>query len=561
MNKKFAIFLFVLVMAASTAFGGAFDKGGVLGIGGRATGMGDAFGAVSDDGSAVYWNVAGLTQLDRSELNLFLGPLLNGKEYYTFLSFGAPFFQDTAWQLSVLSLIHNDINNTKEFTVYGSFATNLNLERTFSVGVSVKYLNYNSSASYPTSSGVNLQGIASGLGMDMGVLYQIPLPQWGKKVNFGLFIQDIDTELYWSGGTSEEQIPTVFKIASAYYLEDNLLVTADFDFFKDLNISGQPLETPIYDSGTNVTITALTPQEDRLHVGIEGWFFKKHLGLRGGYTAFATMPGRFTGGVSYKEDTWEVDYAYIGHAEHLGDSHRLDVTLRFGQPKEAIRAVSVVRPPKDLKAYPANNAINLTWETNDDPNVTGYAIYMSKSPGSRYIPVAKRVKENYVTIDGLQNGTRYYYVVAAINNTFPPVESAYSNEASGVPAPVVPGTPEVFPIAQAKPIEKNGAVDIKWGAMPAPRMAGYNIYVSETSGKGYVKMNASPIKDVHYTARNLEVGKKYYFVMTSVTNDTPPIESKFSREFGDIAKPESALPAEAGQPAQQQQRQQQPVVR
>lgn len=547
MNKKFIILVAVFVLsAAATAFGGAFDKGGVLGIGGRATGMGDAFGAIADDGSAVYWNVAGLTQLDRSELNLFFGPLLNGKEYYTFLSFGAPFFEDTAWELSVMSLMHNDASNTKEFTVIGSFASDLNLERTFSAGLNVKYLNYNSTAS-TTVDGVNLQGIAHGLGLDMGVLYQIPLPQWGKKLNFGLFIQDIDTNIYWSGGTSEEQIPTVFKIASAYYLEENIVMSCDFDFFKDMNISGQPLSEPIYDSARNVTITALEPQDNRVHVGLEGWFFRNHLGLRGGYTAFATMPGRFTGGVSYKENTWEVDYAYIGHSEHLGDSHRLNVTLRFGQPKDTIKAVSVVKAPKDLKAYPANNAVNLTWEPNTDPNVTGYAIYMSKSPGARYIPVAKRVKENYVTIDGLQNGTRYYFVIASINNTYPPVESAFSNEISAVPAPVVPGTPDVFPIAQSKSAEKNGVVDIRWGTMPGPRIAGYNVYIAETSGKGYAKMNATPVKDVHYTAHGLEVGKKYFFVMTSVTNDTPPIESKFSKEFGDIAKPESTLPA--SQPA------------
>lgn len=545
MKKNFFLIFIFIVLLGNFVFGGAFDKGGVLGIGGRALGMGHAFGAVSDDGSAVYWNTAGLAQLERAELNLFLGPLLNGKEYYTFLSFGAPFFQDTVWQLSVISLIHNDKNNTKEFTVIGSFASSLNLERTFSVGVNIKYLNYNSTASYTTSSGVTLQGIANGIGLDLGVLYQIPLPQWGKKINLGLFIQDIDTTLHWQGGTTEEKIPTVFKVGSAYYIDDNLLATVDFDFFKDLNISGQPLETPIYDASRGITITALVPQEHRIHVGVEGWFFKRHLGLRGGYTGFATMQGRFTGGATYKEDTWQIDYAYIGHAEHLGDSHRFNVALRFGLEKEKIRAISVIRPPKNLKAYPANNAVNLTWEPNEDPNVIGYSVYMSKSPGSRYIPIAKRVKENYVTVDGLQNGTRYYFVVAAINNTYPPVESNYSNEASAVPAPVVPGTPEVFPIAKPKKIEKNGVIDVRWGKMPPANLAGYNIYISETSGKGYVKVNPSPIKDVHYMVRGLEVGKKYYFVLTSVTNDVPPIESKFSQEWSDIAKPESA--AETGQ--------------
>jgi len=537
MKKKLFVLSLLFVLIATFAFGGAFDKGGVLGVGGRATGMGDAFGAVADDGSAVYWNVAGLTQMSRPELYVFLGPLLNGKEWYSFLSFGSPFFEDTAWQLSVMSLIHSDTSNTKEFTVVGSFASNLNLERTFSVGINIKYLNYISTAQFTTTDGVNLQGIAHGLGLDLGVLYQIPLPQLGKKLNFGLFIQDIDTNIDWSNGTSQEQIPTVFKIASAYYLDDNLVVTADYDFFKDLNISGIPLSTPIYDSASHVTITALVPQEDRLHVGLESWFFKRHLGLRGGYTTFATMPGRFTGGVSYREDAWQVDYAYIGHAEHLGDSHRLSVALRFGQPKEQIRAITVVAPPKTLEAYAANASANLTWEINTDPNITGYAVYMSKSPGARYIPIAKRIKENYVTIDGLQNGTRYYFVVASINNTYPSVESAYSNETSAVPAPVVPGVPEIFPISKVAKVQNNGVVDIAWGNMPNDRMAGYNIYITETPGTGYNKLNAVPVKDVHYLVSGLEVGKKYYFVMTSVTNDTPPVESKFTKEFSYIAKP------------------------
>src|SRR5512137_1412012 len=110
--KKILFVGLAFLLASTFCFAGAFDKGGVLGIGGRALGLGHAFTAVADDGSCIYWNSAGLIQLDRSELNLFVGPLLNGKEYYTFLAFGSPFFQDTAWQLSVISLIHNDKNMT-----------------------------------------------------------------------------------------------------------------------------------------------------------------------------------------------------------------------------------------------------------------------------------------------------------------------------------------------------------------------------------------------------------------------------------------------------------------
>ncbi|HRU39902.1 MAG TPA: fibronectin type III domain-containing protein, partial [Candidatus Goldiibacteriota bacterium] len=449
-------------------------------------------------------NTAGLIQLDRSELDIFLGPLLNMKEIYTYISFGSPFFADTAWQLSVISLIHNDKNMTKEFTVLGSFASTLNLEKTFSVGVNVKYLNYNSTATYQINppTGPTLHGIANGLGLDIGLLYQIPLPAWGKKFNLGLFIQDIDTQLQWEGGLTDERVPTSFRFGGSYYLEDDLLITSDLEFFADLNIAGRPISQVLYDADGN-TVSSLPPEELRVHVGVEGWFFKRHLGMRGGYTAFATMPGRFTGGVSYREDSWQVDYAYVGHAEHLGDSHRVSVIFKFGQERKNVRAISVVRPPKNLQSYPANNAVNLTWEPNDDPNVTGYAVYMSNSPGTRYIPVAKRVKENYVTVDGLKNGTRYYFVVTAINNTYPAVESAYSNETSVSPAPVVPGTPEIFPIAKKQTVEKNGAIPVKWGKKPPANMAGYNIYMSDTTGKGYQKVNPSPVNDIGYTVKGL----------------------------------------------------------
>ncbi|HNZ29244.1 MAG TPA: hypothetical protein PKJ42_04555, partial [Candidatus Goldiibacteriota bacterium] len=53
--------------------------------------------------------------------------------------------------------------------------------------------------------------------------------------------------------------------------------------------------------------------------------------------------------------------------------------------------------------------------------------------------------------------------------------------------------------------------------------------------------NPSPVNDTHFVVKGLEVGKKYFFVITSVTNDVPPIESKFSKEWADVAKPEGSM--------------------
>lgn len=42
----------------------------VMGIGGRAVGMGGAFVSIADDASAVFWNPAGLTQLNSDQIYL-----------------------------------------------------------------------------------------------------------------------------------------------------------------------------------------------------------------------------------------------------------------------------------------------------------------------------------------------------------------------------------------------------------------------------------------------------------------------------------------------------------
>ena len=57
--KKLLVALFAVIIVSGNVFAGAFDKGGVLGVGSRPLGMGHSFTAVADEGSTVYWNAAG----------------------------------------------------------------------------------------------------------------------------------------------------------------------------------------------------------------------------------------------------------------------------------------------------------------------------------------------------------------------------------------------------------------------------------------------------------------------------------------------------------------------
>jgi long-chain fatty acid transport protein len=70
----FATFLFL----TQTTFAGGFA---LSGVGSKAIGMGGAFRGLADDWSAAYWNPAGLTQIEGSELNAMLVAITPRPEY------------------------------------------------------------------------------------------------------------------------------------------------------------------------------------------------------------------------------------------------------------------------------------------------------------------------------------------------------------------------------------------------------------------------------------------------------------------------------------------------
>jgi long-chain fatty acid transport protein len=71
--------MLVLLLAAGGALAGGYA---LSGVGSKAIGMGGAFRGLADDWSAAYWNPAGLTQLEESELNSML-VMLNPRPEYT----------------------------------------------------------------------------------------------------------------------------------------------------------------------------------------------------------------------------------------------------------------------------------------------------------------------------------------------------------------------------------------------------------------------------------------------------------------------------------------------
>jgi hypothetical protein len=516
-----------LLLISLTAFladpvGAAFDKGGITGVGGRPLGMGGAFVTVADDPSAIYYNPAGLVQILRPEVYGMGAALLNGKQFFANLAYVQPFSDQLIWSLSTTQLFHTGGVKSAERVYYLTFASPLSVDKSMSMGLNFKF--------YTVDSELLPEFRARGMGVDMGFLYHLPIPSpsYGKQINLGLFVDDLDTTLRWENG-AKDKIPTRVRGGFSYEFTDDLLSSFELETFEDPNLAG-----------SNPT---------RLHAGIEGWFFEDRLGLRTGYQGFQTLSGRFTAGISYRSRTWGIDYAFIGHPQFLGSSHRISGSWRFGRSVFG-GAKSFI--PEGVTAYTDGDIITLRWSGSSALSLDGYNVYYSKTSGMDFTKVNtnKVIKTNYYAVQGLEKNTRYYFVVTSVTSTKPAMESQYSREVV-----VVTTTAPSAPSVEQGELEKEGVVDIgrqanmaNTSSFPDPaksNLRGYNIYMSEVAEGRYEKITTQPIGNVPtYLVRKLKVGRRYYFKFTSVALDGS--ESAMTKPFPTIALPYAAVVQQAG---------------
>jgi len=514
-TRLFQLSLLALTLLSSTVYA-AFDKGGFSGIGARPLGMGGAFSTIADSGDAIFYNPAGLIQVLRPEISGMAAVLANGKENQFDLAYVQPFGDQLAWAIATQQLFFTD-GSENERVYYGTFAAPLAIDKSISFGLNLKLFTVDS----PTQP--NQQ--ATGLGLDMGFLYHIPIlnPRYGKQLNLGLSCEDLDTKIRWKQG-GEDEIPLRVRGGLSYDFTDDLVAAFEFSDFNDPNTAG------------NNTI---------LLAGIEGWFFEDQLGLRTGFAGFQTLEGQFTAGISYRSKTWGIDYAYIGHAQFLGSSHRISANWRFGDSFLG-KVKSFI--PEGVTAYVEGDIITLRWNNSPSLSLAGYNVYFTKTSGAGYVKInQKAIKANYYSLRGLEKNTRYYFVVSSVTNTIPPVESQFSREiVAGTTA--APGAPVVV----QSDIQNEGVIDIaRQGGMasfpdPAKNASkGYNVYMSEVSGGRFDKINSQPIGNVPtYLVRKLKVGQKYFFTFTTVGNDGS--ESAHSREVSAVALPYSSVMQSSG---------------
>ncbi len=496
-----------------------FAKGGVTGLGARAMGMGGAFVAQADDSSAVYWNPAGLVQLYRPEIHFMGGALMNGKVLNSYLAVLQPFADQMVAGVATELRSHTSGNRANHGVYYATFAMPLNIEKTVAFGVNIKYFSARSSriSNYR----------AGGWGTDLGFLLRLPLPwleRYGKEVDLGLMVEDLSTHLRWATG-AEERIPTRVRAGLAYRLNDNLTVEFDAETFEGLSggtvLTKVPTPVPTPPTPTATPRPgAVTHKNSKMRSGIEGWFFQEKLGLRLGYVGFSTLSGRYTTGITYRARSWNLDYAFLGHAQHLGASHRVSACLRFGRAMG--RRVSFV--PQALRYEVEEGVLYLVWDKPRGINLAGYNVYVTQIPGRAYAKVkTDLLKDNYTPLHGFRENQKYYFVVTSVladNIT----ESEFSKELEVIYSEAL-RPPEI--IASS---EEEAVIYVPWA--PQAGVDGFNVYFCEFKDGDYERVNDGLIKTPEYLIRSsrlrLKIGKKYFIKVTAIRGgmESPPTNPK-----------------------------------
>ena len=159
-------------------------------------------------------------------------------------------------------------------------------------------------------------------------------------------------------------------------------------------------------------------------------------------------------------------------------------------------------PPSSLKAFPNDGRVLLTWVGS--AGADSYRVKRSLARLGPYSQIAEVTGTSHTDL-AVVNGTRYFYVVTAVNEAG---ESASSNRVNTVPGALAPPPTGVVATTGAGV----GEIDLSW--LASPGATAYKIKRSKTPGGPY--SSGKKVTALSYTQTGLVSGKRYYFVITSL---------------------------------------------
>jgi hypothetical protein len=301
-------------------------------IGARALGMGGAFVAVANDASAMYWNPAGLSKMERSEV-LFSHAKWVADINLSYGGIVIPSGELGTLGLNFTSLSMGEMERTTEeqpdgtgqmFSA-GSFAVGVTYARSltdwFSIGFNAKYVNeriWNSSA--------------VGFAVDFGTMFTTPF----KGLKFGAGVANFGTKMHMTG----DDLLTLKDISPNYGNNPNINGNLSTDYFDlplalRIGVAYTPLDDEFQLLTLAVDATHPNDNTESVCLGAEYQLFNRIFAIRGGYKDLGRRDSEeqvtLGAGVRYgvtSDATVKFDYAYERFGR-LNQVHKFALSVEF----------------------------------------------------------------------------------------------------------------------------------------------------------------------------------------------------------------------------------------
>ncbi|WP_133765523.1 pectinesterase family protein [Amnibacterium kyonggiense] len=157
--------------------------------------------------------------------------------------------------------------------------------------------------------------------------------------------------------------------------------------------------------------------------------------------------------------------------------------------------------PKGLVATGGDSKVVLSWTASPEPDLAGYRVY--DADGTRVTDAL--VTGTTYTVTGLTNGTASSFTLTAVDTAGN--ESAKSDPVTATPAPGDHTAP-LAPTGVSTVLGKT-SVTVKWAAVSADDLAGYDVYRNGT------KLTSVGAGTTSYTDPSVTVGTTYAYTVTA----------------------------------------------
>ena len=319
-----------------------------IGPGARVDSLGGAFGGLANDVTSIYWNPAGISQLEKTSFSdthtVWLADVR-----YNYLAFATPIEKVGTLGASVTFL---NVPDTEITTLAKPDGTGL-WYSAWDTAISVAYARqlYEQDSGVKLSFGINAKYIhqqihresAKGVAIDVGTLYHTG---W-RSLRIGMCFSNFGPEMRFSGPDLESgaEVAGDPRIADYRPFPDTsnptrktALETIEFPLPSNFRLG---IAYDIMDTDNNLLTLALdanhpNDNSERLNIGMEYWY-RKMAAIRGGYK-FRLGEDRtddeegLTLGLGIHLNLGKrrlsLDYAYADFG-HLQQAHRVSLGLQF----------------------------------------------------------------------------------------------------------------------------------------------------------------------------------------------------------------------------------------